>query len=211
MREMDDLGGVRFDGVVHATAGFMPAPLHISFRDMASTPSLDTFIREWFAKLEHVYDRIERCDVIIERPHKHQRHGQQVRVHVKLGVPGPDIVVSHDHPLDGAHEDAYVAIRDAFTAARRQLEDHARKMRQDVKTRVEPEHGRVTYVDAEGEWGYLEAEARRLYFHRNSVLDPEPLAVGDEVRFTEAPGDKGPQATSVTRIGRHGHHELARP
>jgi ribosome-associated translation inhibitor RaiA/cold shock CspA family protein len=186
------------------------SPAHLSFRDMDSTPALEDFVRGWVAKLEHVYDRIERCDVVVERPHQHHHQGQRIRVRVTLAVPGPDVVVSHDHSVDGAHEDAYVAIRDAFHAARRQLEDHARRLRQDVKMRVEPGHGRVTFVDAEGEWGYLESEARRIYFHRNSVLDPVPLAVGDEVRFTEEHGAKGPQASSVSRIGKHGHHELSR-
>lgn len=189
-------------------ADLMPTPLHVSFRDMDSTPALEELIRDWVAKLEHVYDRIERCDVVVERPHQHHHQGQRIRVRVTLAVPGPDIVISHDHELDAAHEDAYVAIRDAFHAARRQLEDHARRIRQDVKTHIEPEHGRITYLDAEGEWGYLESDARQIYFHRNSVLDTEPLAIGDEVRFTEEDGAKGPQASSVSRIGKHGHHEL---
>lgn len=176
---------------------------------MDPSPALEEFVRRWAAKLEHVYGRIERCHVLIERPHQHHRQGQRVHVRVTLAVPGPDIVVSHDSP-DGSHEDAYVAIRDAFRAARRRLEDHVRRQRQDVKARVEPEHGRVTYLDAEGEWGYLEANGRQVYFHRHSVLDAEPLAVGDEVRFDEEPGRKGPQATSVARVGAHGHHELPR-
>jgi cold shock CspA family protein len=189
----------------------MPLPLSITYRDMESTPALDGFVHRWAAKLEHVYDRIERCQVMIERPHQHHHRGQRVHVRVTLAVPGNDIVVSRDHALDGAHEDVYVAIRDAFRAARRQLEDHVRVQRQDVKARVEPEQGRVTYVDAEGEWGYLLTDGRQIYFHRNSVLDDnDQLAVGDEVRFTEERGDKGPQATSVVRIGEHGHHELPR-
>lgn len=188
----------------------MPIPLHFSFRDMDPTPALEEFVRQWVVRLEHAYNRIERCDVVIERPHQHHRQGQIVRVRVVLAVPGPDIVVSHDHSVDGSHEDMYVAIRDAFRAARRQLEDHVRVNRQDVKAHVESEHGRVTYLDAEGEWGYLETDGRQVYFHRNSVLDSEPLAVGDEVRFHEEPGLKGPQATSVARVGEHGHHELPR-
>jgi hypothetical protein len=64
--------------------------------------------------------------------------------------------------LDGAHEDAYVAVRDAFRAARRQLEAHARRQRHELKTRVEPAHGRVTYVDVEGEWGLLDASGRQI-------------------------------------------------
>lgn len=138
------------DGVRDAWDAVMPTPLRLSFRDMESTPALEEFIHEWVAKLEHVYDRIERCDVVVERPHQHHHQGQRISVRVTLAVPGPDIVISHDHDLDGSHENAYVAIRDAFHAARRQLEDHARLQRQDVKTHVEPAHARVTYVDAEG-------------------------------------------------------------
>lgn len=187
----------------------MSTPLHISFRDMQASPALEAFIGEWLAKLERVHDRIERCDVVIERPHQHHRQGQRLRVRITLAVPGPDIVVSHDHALDGAHEDAYVAIRDAFMAARRQLEDHAQLLRhQDVKVRIEPAHGHVAYLDVQGEWGYLDADGRQLYFHRNSVLDVEPLAIGDEVRFSEEMGAEGPQATAVARVGKHGHHEL---
>lgn len=186
----------------------MPVPLQVTFRDMTSTSAIDELIRTWVAKLEHVYDRIERCHVLVERPHQHHRQGQRIHVRITLAVPGPDVVVSHDHSLDSGHEDMYVAIRDAFHAARRKLEDHARRLRQDVKTPVEPAHGRVTYLDAEGEWGYIETDGRQVYFNRNSVLDTQPLAVGDEVRFNEERGQKGPQATSVERVGEHGHHEV---
>lgn len=55
-----------------------------------------------------------------------------------LVVPGPDIVVSRDHALDGAHEDVYVTIRDAFRAARRQLEDLVRRQREGVPAQLEP-------------------------------------------------------------------------
>ncbi|MGE0400433.1 MAG: HPF/RaiA family ribosome-associated protein [Kofleriaceae bacterium] len=186
----------------------MPIPLRVTFRDMQSTPALEELVRDWVAKLEHVEPRIEHCDVVIDRPHQHHQHGQRVHVRVSVAVPGRDAIVSRDHSLDGAHEDAYVAIRDAFQAARRQLEDHVRRQRHDVKTKVEPEHGRVSYLDVQGEWGYIDANGRRLYFHRNSVIGDE-LSLGDEVRFHEERGDKGPQASSVTRVGEHGRHVLA--
>ena len=108
----------------------MPFPLDVRFRDMELSPALESFAHRWAAKLANVYDRIERCEVVIERPHQHQRQGQHVHVRVTLAVPGPDIVVSSDHALDGAHEDAYVAVRDAFRAARRQLVAHARRSHQ---------------------------------------------------------------------------------
>jgi ribosome-associated translation inhibitor RaiA/cold shock CspA family protein len=188
----------------------MPFPLTITFRDLKSSPAIEDFVRRWASRLETVYHRVERCQVVIERPHKHHRHGQRYHVRVTLAVPGPDVEVSRDHSLDGAHEDLHVAIRDAFRAARRQLEDHARRQRADVKSHIEPEHGRVTYLDVEREWGYLDADGRQVYFHRNSVIDHAELVVGDEVRFTDEPGVEGPQATSVARVGEHGHHELPR-
>ena len=187
----------------------MPFPIEVAFRDMDPTPALEDFVNQWCTKLEHLYDRIERCHVVVERPHQRHHKGNRFQVRVTLSVPGPDIVVSRDPSLDGAHEDVYVAIRDAFQAARRQLEDHVRTLRRDVKTHVEPVHGRVTYLDVEGEWGYLEADGRQIYFHHNSVRG-QPLAVGEEVRFTEESGNKGPQATSVARVGEHGHHALPR-
>ena len=47
---------------------------------------------------------------------------------IDIGVPGNEIVVNHNHD-----EDVYVAMRDAFDAAKRQLEDYARKIRGDTK------------------------------------------------------------------------------
>lgn len=99
-------------------------PLNITFRDMESTPALENLVHEQAERLEHVFDRIERCDVVIDRPHQSQLHGQQFHVRVALAVPGSDIVANR-----GSNDDAYLAIREAFRAARRQLEDHAQHLR----------------------------------------------------------------------------------
>jgi len=109
----------------------MPFPFEVRFRDMPASATLEQFARRWAAKLERIYDRIERGEVVIERPHQHHHQGQHVHVRVTLSVPGPDIVVNHEQALDGSHEDAYVAVRDAFRAARRQLEDHSERPRSD--------------------------------------------------------------------------------
>ena len=116
----------------------MPIPLNITFRNMRSSPTVEGFVRRWASKLETAYKRIHRCAVAIERPHLRHHQGQRYTVRITLTVPGGDINVSHDHELDGAHEDLYVAIRDAFRAARRQLADHARVKRGDVKAHSAP-------------------------------------------------------------------------
>lgn len=116
----------------------MPIPLQITFRGMDPSPAVEERIRNWTAKLETVYARVLRCQVVIESPHRHHRQGQQYRVRISLDVPGGDVIVARDPGVDGAHEDVHVAVRDAFAAARRRLEDHVRQLRGDVKTHEEP-------------------------------------------------------------------------
>lgn len=189
----------------------MPFPLQITFRNLPHSDVLETWIRDWAAKLDRVSDRIERGEVVIELPHRRHRHGQQFHVRIHLAVPGEDVVIDRDPGPDEAHEDPYVAVRDSFHAARRQLEDRVRLLRGDVKAHAEPAQGRVVYLDAEGEWGWLEdGDARRVYFHRNSIIgDPADIRVGTEVRFREEAGKEGPQASTVEPIGHHGHHALS--
>ena len=106
----------------------MQSDLQITVRDMEHSPALEERIREKVKKLEQVYPRIMGCRVVLEAPHRHKQQGKQFIVRVDVTVPGKEIVVNHDH-----HEDAYVALRDAFNAARRQLEEYARIQRGDVK------------------------------------------------------------------------------
>jgi len=187
----------------------MQVPLEITFKDFPPSTALRLRVGDYVAKLERYFPRIVRCEVAIEQPHRHHRTGRMFHVRIRLTVPNGELVVSHDH-VAGAHEDAYVALRDAFAAMRRQLEDYAQRLHRDVKVRVEPQHARVAFLDIEREWGWLAPDENRLvYFHRNSVLGGiDHLALGAEVRFREEVGDDGPQASTVEPIGEHGHHEL---
>jgi ribosome-associated translation inhibitor RaiA len=112
----------------------MPIPLQISFRDMDPSPAIETRIREQAAKLERFAARVTGCRVIVEARNRHQRQGRLYGIRIDLRWPGEEVVAGHGHPQDHAHEDVYVAIRDAFAAARRQLEDRSRCRRGDVKT-----------------------------------------------------------------------------
>ncbi|HUU24039.1 MAG TPA: HPF/RaiA family ribosome-associated protein, partial [Methyloceanibacter sp.] len=69
-----------------------------------------------------------------EAPHRHHHKGKLYSVHIDISVPGKDLVVDRAKPLDHAHEDVYLAVRDAFNAAVRQLEDYTRRVRGEVKT-----------------------------------------------------------------------------
>ena len=113
----------------------MPFPLEIRFRNMDPSPAVEARIREKAAKLERFHDRIIGCTVVVEAPHRSQHKGKLYSVRVDIGVPGKDVVVDRAKPVDHAHEDVYVAVRDAFSAATRRLEDQVRKRREGPKLR----------------------------------------------------------------------------
>jgi cold shock CspA family protein len=127
-------------------------------------------------------------------------------VRIDLTVPGTELVVSRESGLNHAHEDAYVAIRDAFKAARRKLDNYTRRQRQEVKTHEAPPHGHVAQLFPEEGYGKIETpDGREIYFHKNSVLNGgfAKLVAGSEVRFVEESGEKGPQASTVQLVGKH--------
>lgn len=116
----------------------MQTPIQITFRQMAPSPAVEERIRERAAELERFYDRIVRCHVVVHAPHRSHHQGTLYHVSIDMMVPGADIVVNRGAAVDHAHEDVHVAVRDAFDAARRQLEDHARRHRGQVKTHAAP-------------------------------------------------------------------------
>ena len=107
----------------------MQTPLQITIRDIEHSEALETRIRDKAKKLEEFFKNIMSCRVVVEAPHKHHHQGKQFNVRIDIGVPGNEIVVNRDH-----HEDVYVALRDAFDAAKRKLEDYVRITRGDIKT-----------------------------------------------------------------------------
>jgi ribosomal subunit interface protein len=185
----------------------MQIPLQITFRDMEPSDAVEVRIREKAGKLEQFYDQIMSCRVMVESPHGHHHQGTLYQVRIDLGVPDGELVVTHEHHhKDHAHEDVYVAIRDAFDAMKRQLEDYARKRRGKVKQHETPAGGHVISLHPEEGYGKIETpDGRVIYFHRNSVLKNgfDRLEIGSEVRFAEETGERGPQASSVTLVGKH--------
>ena len=135
----------------------MTIPLQITFRNMAPSAAIEKHVREKAEKLESFYDRITSCRVIVEVPHRHHQKGKAFQVRIDLSAPGCEIVINRaskrlsaaklndspqveknfmeNHRLSkhAAHEDAYVAIRDAFNAAGRKLQDHMRRQSGAIK------------------------------------------------------------------------------
>lgn len=114
--------------------------VQISFRNMESSPAVVARIEAEVQKLHRYCPDIVNCRVIVESLHQHHRRGRHFQIHIELHVPGGEIAVCHEPParqvldnegaksatkrmeVDAPHKDAYVAIRDAFAAARRRLQ-----------------------------------------------------------------------------------------
>jgi len=178
----------------------MKLPLQITFRHMDPSPALETRIRELASRLDKFSGQIMHCHVAVQPPSHHKHQGALYDFHIDITLPDTVIAIQHAHPADHAHEDPYVALRDAFKAVRRKIEDYERKRRGDVKSHTEPAHGRICELDTEHGSGRIEtADGRFIYFHRNSVVGGrfKDLTTGTEVRFAEEAGDQGPQASTV--------------
>ena len=107
----------------------MPVPLKITFHNLPPSQFIEGRIREKAEKLTRFADRIIGCHVTVELPHKHHQKGVVYRVTVDLTFPKGEVVANRSPDLDHSHEDVYVAIRDAFDAAMRQLESRFQKQR----------------------------------------------------------------------------------
>ena len=106
----------------------MHHPLQITFEHIDQSDAVETRIREEAAKLEQFYDRITSMRVVVARPQNRHQKGDTYQVRIHITAPGKaDIAISREPAIDGAHEDIYVTVRDAFSAARRKLQDHVRK------------------------------------------------------------------------------------
>jgi cold shock CspA family protein len=196
---------------------------------MPASAAVEDYIRKRAAKLDQFYDKIMACRVVVETPHRQHHKGKSHHIRIDLtvpsgelvirreatrlvqrparlqGTPSKELVTSREPSKRGAREDIYVAIRDAFDAARRKLQDYRRRREGAVKLHAVSPRGRVAELFTEEGYGFIEAaDGREIYFHKNSVLSDgfEKLAVGREVYFTEERGLKGPQASTVRLAGK---------
>ncbi|MDP2620069.1 MAG: HPF/RaiA family ribosome-associated protein [Hyphomicrobiales bacterium] len=176
----------------------------ISFKGFEPSHMLRQRVLDRIDRLEQFHDRITSCRVVIEAPHHHGRLGKLYHVRVDITVPQGEIVINREPELNHAHEDADVAVRDAFDAAQRRLEDHVRKLG-GVRVKEHPikTHGKVVRVFAEEGYGFILTEdGREFFFEQDSVTgdDWTILDVDSKVRFREMSGDAGPYAVAVSVI-----------
>jgi ribosome-associated translation inhibitor RaiA len=122
----------------------------VTFDDLPVDEAVREGVLEQIESLERIYGRITGCHVVVAQPHRRQREGRLYSIRIDLLVPGAELVINHSHPLDHAHEDVYVAMRDSFLAARRRLEDHVRHLR-GMESHPSRRQPRAARLDGDGE------------------------------------------------------------
>lgn len=112
----------------------MQKPLELTFREVPHTQKIEDLVNEKVRKLETVCGNIISCRVAVERPHRHHNNGNPYQIRIDLMVPpNHEIVVKKETTQNGKHDHLTTLIRDSFEAARRQLLEHMRILRNEVK------------------------------------------------------------------------------
>jgi cold shock CspA family protein len=192
----------------HSMANVEVVPLQVSFRDIAHSPAIEARVRKHAAKLSRFHQRITACRVVIAAPEREHHKERLYVVRVSIALPGGNIHINRSPRLDLAHADVYVAIRDAFAAAVRRIEDFARRLEGRVKRHEVEPHGIVRRLDPGKGFGFIEtATGDEVYFNRKSVLKDafKRLKPGSKVRFVLAPQVRGAsqEASTVRIVGKH--------
>ncbi len=100
----------------------MPLCVAVSFR--AASSAIAARVRQQAEKLNRFSNRISKCQVVLEVPHQHHRHGNIYRVRINLTLPGEELVIDRSSQ-NQSHKNLYIAMRDAFNAAQRKLKNYA--------------------------------------------------------------------------------------
>lgn len=179
----------------------MQVPLQVTFRNTAKSEAVEAEIRKRVEKLSRYHGGIISCRVVVEAPLQNKQKGGLYKIRIDLTCPEGKLEANREpDPRNQAHQDVYVALRDAFAAAGRQLEQYTERRKGEVKVHEEIPSGKITHLSPMEDYGTITtSDDRDIYFHRNSVLNTnfDALTIGTAVQFREEDGDKGPQARNV--------------
>ncbi|MFH1216953.1 MAG: HPF/RaiA family ribosome-associated protein [Pseudomonadota bacterium] len=179
----------------------MQVPLRVTYRNMDASEAIDVEIRKRVDKLSQKHGEVVSCRIVVDAPPQHRRKGGLFKVRIDITCPDGKVSVNKEHAAQNkAHGDVYVALRDSFNAADRQLDQYRSRRKGDVKIHEEAPSGKITHLSPIEDYGLITTtDNREIYFHRNSVLhaDFDTLEIGMKVRFHEEEGNNGPQASTV--------------
>lgn len=178
----------------------MDVPLNVAIHDMPHSEAIESLIRKKAEWLEKYYSPITSCRVAVNIAQKHQHQGKLYNIRVEVRVPGSEIVVTRDR-----NEDVNVAIRDAFDATKRKLQDWGRHQEGKTKTHEPLVHGRIVRLFPDEGYGFIFSDdGQDVYFNRDNCAHPsfEHLDINQRVHFIMVEGSDSLQAKRVT-VERH--------
>lgn len=176
----------------------------IVFEHMPPDERVKDLVNEELTKLEQFFGRITSAHIYVSAPPDARPRQELYRANLRLLLPGGhQVVISHDPDKFRYKENAATAVRDAFDAARRQLQDQVGVMDGKVKQHSDPgplQLGRVARLMREEGYGFIETDGgHEVFFTRHKVKHGayDQLALDTRVYFEEEMGDDGPVATLV--------------
>lgn len=179
----------------------MQVPLEISFHNIDRSDAMEARVQNRIGRLEKLADGIIACRVVLEAVHKKPLR-TPLSISIKLTLPGKEIVVKREQEAHEAKGSSHQFIGVAFDIAERQLEEHLRISRHDVKTHDGPTYARIVKLYPDQAYGFIETPVHlNVYFH-SDVVDGKPfktLEVGNEVLYTLA-ADEGPMGPQASRV-----------
>lgn len=107
----------------------MAASLDVHFHGIEKSDALEAKVREKFNKLQKHFDRINSCRVVLEAPNRNNAKAKLFQVKIEIAIPGQKpIIINHEREGGNPQDDLGLALRDAFDAARRRVDDLATKL-----------------------------------------------------------------------------------
>ena len=114
----------------------MSVPLRITFRNLSHSDAIEARIREKAQKLDRYKELVTDVHVVVDSPHNHHHKGRIYTVSLEVHVAGHEVHINRDSGKNHGHEDVYVAMRDAFEAGVRQVDEHVTKHRAQERARA---------------------------------------------------------------------------
>ena len=107
------------------------------YHNIDQTEAISEAVQKRIDKLERYCDHIINGRVVLDSPHNNHYKGKVYSVTLEIHTPELEVRVNQDQHDNHAHEDLYVAIRDAFNVAERQFKSI------DKKHRATPLHQKI--------------------------------------------------------------------
>ncbi|MFK7865751.1 MAG: ribosome-associated translation inhibitor RaiA [Pseudohongiellaceae bacterium] len=107
----------------------MTNEIQVVFHNIEQSEAIQEAVHKRIEKLERYCSQIIGGRVVLDSPHNNHHKGKVYSVGLEVHTPQLEVRVNQDQHDNHAHEDLYIAIRDAFNVAERQLKSVDKKHR----------------------------------------------------------------------------------